>query len=584
MLSVVLKERNLKVATEVEEWPRTLRRGSINSFGYGGANGHVILESIDSYLGQENPPSRSNGLPVNGIPTNGAHTNGLQTNRVKPNGVHSNGVKTNGLYSNGISCPDADKQGLLVLPVSAASPNSLQTLIQQISHTTSQIHDAQTLQSIAHTLTKGRDHLRHRSFLLASSEGLKTTADEAVIGVTTDPLPFGFVFTGQGAQYAGMGKELLSHSQEFRETIRGLDDVLQALSAPYTPSWTLEQTLLDGPETSRINEVTHSQPICTAVQIGLVNLLRSWGIQPTAVVGHSSGEVAAAYAAGFLSASQAILVAYFRGYAVGKLRTKGAMMAAGLSPESAQSLIENKGLETQARVACTNAPESVTLSGSLDAIETLLGDLQSQSKFARKLQTGGRAYHSHMMEEVGQLYEDLLKPVFHRTAKAEGLVAGSDPVPLSTTEEVKMYSSVGHSPYDLQIMDSQSMGAAYWRQNLEQPVQFSSALKSLATDGKKVHLIEVGPHSALRGPIQQIRKAIGLDQKNLPYSSTLVRNEDPNLCIKTLAGTLFTRGYALAWDHVNERETSSKHEKQKTKLRIVHEMAKYPWDYSSGLN
>jgi acyl transferase domain-containing protein len=581
MLSVILEERNLKVATKVEEWPRTLRRGSINSFGYGGANAHVILESIDSYLGQKNPLTRTIGLPTNAIPTNGAYTNGVQPNNVKLNGV---GGKTNGLHSNRVSCTDAIEQELFVLPVSAASPRSLQRLVQQISRTISESHGAQTLQSIAHTLTKGRDHLRHRSFLLASVDGVKTTANEEIIGSTTDPLPFGFVFTGQGAQYAGMGKELLYHSQEFRETIHELDDVLQALTAPYTPSWTLEGTLLDDLETSRINEVTHSQPVCTAVQIGLVNLLRSWGIKPSAVVGHSSGEIAAAFAAGFLTTSQAILVAYFRGYAVGQLRTKGAMMAAGLSFESAQALIESKGLEAQARVACINSPESVTLSGSSDAIETLLGDLQSQNKFARKLQTGGRAYHSHMMEEVGQLYEDLLTPLFHRTPKAECRVNGSDPVTFRTTEDVKMYSSVGHRPDALRVMDSQSIGAAYWRQNLEQPVQFSSALKSLVIDRKKVHMIEVGPHLTLKGPIQQIRKGIGLDQKSLPYSSTLVRNEDSNFCIKTLAGTLFTRGYSLAWDHVNALGISSKHGPHKLKPRIVYEMANYPWDYSSDLN
>jgi acyl transferase domain-containing protein len=197
-----------------------------------------------------------------------------------------------------------------------------------------------------------------------------------------------------------MAKELLSQSQHFRDIIRGLDDVLQALPAPYTPDWTLEQTLLDGPKVSQINKVTRSQPICTAVQIGLIELLRSWGIKPTAVVGHSSGEIAAVYAAGFISALQAILVGYFRGYTVGELRTQGTMMAAGLNAGSAQSLIESKGLQSQVRVACVNASESVTLSGTSDVIETLMVELQSQDKFARKLETGGRVYHFHMMKEI----------------------------------------------------------------------------------------------------------------------------------------------------------------------------------------
>ena len=602
LVLVILEERNLKVATNVEKWPRALRRASINSFGYGGANGHVILESIDSYLAQDYLPSRTNGVPTNGVHTNGVHTNGVQTNGFHTNGVQTNGIHTNGIQKNGvetndiqkngihsigISRPEGDEQELLVLPVSATSANSLETLVQQISQTISQCGDTEILQSIAHTLSNGRDHLPYRSFLLASydkaSEKSIATVDKAAHSGTVNPLPFAFVFTGQGAQYAGMAKELLFQSQHFRDTIRGLDNILQALSAPYTPSWTIEQTLLDSPKISRIMEGTRSQPICTAVQLGLVDLLRSWGIQPTSVVGHSSGEIAAAYAAGFLSASQAILVAYFRGYAVGELHTQGAMLAAGLSPESAQSLIESKGLQAQVRVACTNAPESVTLSGSLDATEALMAELQSQNKFVRKLETGGRAYHSHMMKEIGQFYEDLLTPVFpghDDKAKAAVVKARLDSSSLSTAEEVKMYSSVGHSPDGLRIMDSQSIGAAYWRQNLERPVQFSAALATLAAEAKKIHLIEVGPHSALKGPIQQIRKAIGLDEKSLPYSSTLVRNEDANLCIKTLAGVLFKRGNALAWDYVNGLESSAT---QPRTLRMLHELAPYPWDYSNGL-
>ncbi len=326
------------------------------------------------------------------------------TNVIHTNGIKTNGTHTNGVHINSISCAEEYEHKLLMLPVSAASTSSLQKLVQRISDKVLQCDDKDTLQSIAYTLFQGRDHLRYRSFVLTSydkaSGWFTAAADEAAPCGIADPLPFAFVFTGQGAQYAGMAKELLSQSQHFRDIIRGLDDVLQALPAPYTPDWTLEQTLLDGPKVSQINKVTRSQPICTAVQIGLIELLRSWGIKPTAVVGHSSGEIAAVYAAGFISALQAILVGYFRGYTVGELRTQGTMMAAGLNAGSAQSLIESKGLQSQVRVACVNASESVTLSGTSDVIETLMVELQSQDKFARKLETGGRVYHFHMMKEI----------------------------------------------------------------------------------------------------------------------------------------------------------------------------------------
>lgn len=589
---MILKERNIQIATQVEEWPRALRRASINSFGYGGANGHLILEAADSYLGLPSP--RPNGIQLNGHANgNGVHVNGNGVH-VNGNGVHANGngahvngngthvngngaytnghTNGNGVHVNGDSSLTAQESQPVVLPISAASSNSLKNAVQKVAEAFEKPISQDAVRDLAHTLTKGRDALRHRSYLVAtydeSTGGYTshTTPETTSTGTgSAETLPFGFVFTGQGAQYAGMGKELLAQSPHFRDTIRGLDEILQGLKTPYRPDWTLEQTLLDDAKVSRINEVTRSQPICTAVQVALVDLLRSWGVEPKSVVGHSSGEIAAAYAAGLLTASQAILVAYYRGYAVGELKSKGQMMAAGLGPEPAQALIEEKGLLGRVRVACVNSPQSVTLSGSPDAVEALEDELKGQQKFARKLETGGRAYHSHMMEEIGPLYEELLKPVFQRKDKTS---------PVET--EVKMYSSVGHSAESVSVMDALRMGAAYWRQNLEQPVQFAAALSSLATDSKKIHLIEVGPHSALKGPIQQTRKTLGLDEKSVPYSSTLVRKESASVQLATLAGSLFTHGYDLAWARVNGLTAGKK-------PKIDYSLAPYPWDYSGEL-
>ncbi|RFU76449.1 polyketide synthase [Trichoderma arundinaceum] len=521
-----LKERNMKVLTEVEAWPRALRRAGINSFGYGGANGHVILESVDSYfVGSlvSSPVTRALANPY-----------------------------------------DSETEQAFVLPFSALSSKSLESRRKQAIETMGKT-DSNALKALAAAMSKRQTKMRLRDFVLASA-GLDSQpaliemadgGDKANPGA--QPLPFAFVFTGQGAQYVNMAKELIEQDVGFSASIRDLDEVLQSLPAGYKPFWTLEQTILDKPASSKINDVTRSQPICTAVQIALVNMLRSWGIAPRAVIGHSSGEIAAAYSAGLLTASEAILAAYFRGFAVGQLQSRGNMMAAGITPDVANVLIEQLGLK-EVRVACVNAPESVTLSGTIMDIDVLQAELQKEGNFARRLETGGRAYHSHMMVEIGDLYESLVSPYF--TTKKNGEMGA------------RLFSTVGCSADSLGNVDFSTNMASYFRKNLEQPVQFSAGLTNMIS-GNKYHLIEIGPHSALKGPIQQIRTSANRDKETVPYSPTLVRKENAYICLKKLAGTLFTYGHNLDWYAVNNVP--------RYRTLPTPPLASYPWDYSKPL-
>ncbi|CAG9949543.1 unnamed protein product [Clonostachys rosea f. rosea IK726] len=223
---VQLDKCNLQVVDELSEWPRELRRASINSFGYGGANAHVILEDPKSFL------------------------------------------------KDNISSPD----DVYLFPISARSKWSLEKRIEQVKDYVNSVSTTNELSSIAFTLGEHRAHLSHRAFIIANHG----RAEDAVMasGKDIDALPLAFVFTGQGAQYPGMGKELLKREVVFRDSIKELDAVLQAIPwRDQRPSWTLEQTILDPPETSMIHDVTRSQPVCTAIQIALVDLLDSWGIQ-----------------------------------------------------------------------------------------------------------------------------------------------------------------------------------------------------------------------------------------------------------------------------------------------------------------
>lgn len=511
----------MQIATEVEDWPRTLRRASVNAFGYGGANAHAILESASSYhaIEEENSFEKAS-------------------------------------------------DELLVLPISAGSTSSLSQRVSQVRQAV-ETAALDKLQALVHTLCERRTHLSCRSVLLAkagsSIESPRLLDLEGELNEVSNvgtALPIAFVFTGQGAQYATMGKTLFLQNESFRTSILNLDKSLQSLLPPgHCPSWTLQGAILDEPQDSQIQEASRSQPVCTAIQIALVDLLRSWKLSPQAVVGHSSGEIAAAYCAGLLSGPQAVVVAYYRGYAVERLKQKGAMLAAGIHFDTATDLIREHNLCDQVFVACINSPESVTLSGTTNGTEELATDLQQQGKFCRKLRTGGRAYHSFMMSEVGELYETLIRPFL-------GHETNND---LSTSQ---MYSSVITSQDGEPLrMQKNSVSATYWRDNLEKPVQFSAALGQILRTLKKVYLIEIGPNPALKSPIHQICAHLNRNHASVPYSYTLSRDKDDDFCMKRLAGLLYLANQPISLAHVNGLSSS----------QTTCELPPYPWDYSAGL-
>ncbi|GAW19307.1 hypothetical protein ANO14919_087930 [Xylariales sp. No.14919] len=515
-----LSHRNMEVVMEAQPWPREIQRASVCSFGYGGANSHAILESFASYSGESTKPSIRD---------------------------HAEGRS-------------------FVLPVSAASMKSLGDRAGQI-YRTAQTCNPQAIESLSYTLAERVTHFRFRTWLAITpgqvqmAENLEMDPSEVFDTDETAPLPYAFIFTGQGAQYHQMGKELLSHSPIFLATIRKLDQVIKHLPPQFAPSWTLEDTLQGLCDNGQIHEVSRSQPICTAIQVGLVDILHSYGVQPSATLGHSSGEIGAAYASGLISASQAIITAYFRGYAVAQQPSHGAMLACGITAEEARSLIQELGLAKQVCIACFNAPESVTLSGLRDGIDAIRSELLARGRFCRFLATGGQAYHSAWMNDAGDNYERLLTPYFQDTDQ-------------QSNSEATMYSTAEVNSTGPTVVDAATFMPKYWRKNLERPVQFESTLKYLLWK-QKFHLLEVGPHSALKGPINQVRVAAKFDTRTIPYSATLIRNQDAHLCMQQLAGRLFAYGHRLKWNAINAIPEQSR--------SVFRHLPPYPWDYSAGL-
>jgi acyl transferase domain-containing protein len=184
-----------------------------------------------------------------------------------------------------------------------------------------------------------------------------------------------------------MGQRLMSASKLFAAIIDQCD--LHLATLPDKPGWRIRDELLKPPKASRINVSTFSQPVCTALQLGLVEMWKMWGVTPQAVVGHSSGEIGAAYAAGLVSLRHAIIIAYYRGLHMGfnssplKPGPKGAMCAIGAAEEECKQIL--RSYESFVALAAVNSPSSCTLSGDEDAIQEIVESCKEEGKFCRAL-------------------------------------------------------------------------------------------------------------------------------------------------------------------------------------------------------
>ncbi|KAL9112432.1 MAG: hypothetical protein Q9227_003274 [Pyrenula ochraceoflavens] len=550
---IALKDWKLKIQLENEQWNTdSPHRISVNSFGYGGSNAHAILEDAKGYLARNfSYTSHRQGLGL---------TSTSSSREVK----ESPGPSRVRLFV--ISGFDED-----------SCKQQSERLCNYLERYQGRIDD-HTLSSLAYTLAERRSHFSFQTLIAAGSvqdliEGLKKRPK--VSRVKRKKPTLGFIFTGQGAQWCGMGRELLAAYPIFATRIETISSYLRNLGAPFDVREELERDA----KGSKINEPLYSQTICTAIQIALVDLLASWGVRPASVTGHSSGEIACAYVAGALSSEHAMAVAYYRGVASSALLDtndqQGAMMAVGWPENNVQPLLASLTKGT-AVVACVNSPSSVTVSGDVLAIEELQGQLEQEGVFARKLAVDV-AYHSHHMNAVADRYRrDLLAA----GVDAAGQVSGQ--------ADVEVFSSVTGkktSPHDL--------GPDYWVSNLLSQVKFAQAVSCLclettasgqtrrpktkpgaANKAKVDMLVEIGPHSALAGPIRQILQADSvLDKSSIDYASSLVRKSSALDSTLALATALLCAGQALDLAAVN-RPTGDEHPS------VLVDFPPYAWNHS----
>ncbi|KAI1127899.1 hypothetical protein F5Y10DRAFT_242011 [Nemania abortiva] len=514
---------HIEVPTTAIPWPTNgLRRASVNSFGFGGTNSHLILDDAMHYLKSRGLEGHHNTLPLLG------RENGIQS---RMNGIC--GI-TNGTYLlNGDPLTMPNEPRLLIW--SASDENALKRMIREYGvYYMSRTYNSQTnLDQLAHTLATRRSELSWRGYAVIDSSH-----------VVTDKEPFpmrkpvrasirkglAFVFTGQGAQYAKMGLELLKYS-EFKTALLDASKVLESLGC----AWSILDALRDE---SKINLPDYSQPLCTALQIALVRLLRSFGIRPSAVVGHSSGEIAAAYTMGALTEESALKVAYYRGRVAAKLKIDspftGAMMAVNLPEHKLQEILDDNRFAGKKRlhIACINSPHNCTISGDEVEIDELQRHLEETGVVAQTIRAG-IAYHSPIMKSLGSEYIDLMGQL----------------VPADFDGTMDMISSVTGRL----ISPNELLTPQYWVDNLISPVRFSDAILSMIETSSEVSIIdeggitdivEIGPHCALRRPL---RDTLKLNQSGqIVYAYALHRNEAASRTLLELVGHLFCRGYNVS--------------------------------------
>jgi len=471
----------LKVALKLEDFGKDEKlMASINSFGYGGTNGHMVMEQPPmDYLAK----------------------------------FSQNGFKS--------------KREQFLFPISAKSDVALANQCKKYADFLK--NDDISIIDFAYTLAYRRSHHLHRMTIVASTreeliEKLEAYAKgEVLVAVTKNQIQENrklvFVFTGMGPQWWAMGREMYEKEPIFKKVFDECEGYFKEIAG-----WSLLEELMKPEAESRMNETAIAQPGNFFVQAALTEVWKAWGITPEAVVGHSVGEVPAAYVSGALTLKEGVLVSYHRSRCQQTTAGQGTMLAIGLGEEAAEKVINENGLQNEISVAAINSFNGVTIAGTKTALDKVTAILTPQNIF-NKMLTVEVAYHSYQMEP---LKDELLKSLKSVAPKK------------ATTP---LYSTVTGT-----IMDGTEFNNEYWWQNVRQPVRFAKAAQTVVSDGYTVFL-EVGPHPVLRTNINECLAAADVKGSIVPS----LRRGDPELVtVMNSLGTLHTLGFEINWNIFTE--------------------------------
>ncbi|MEO5753212.1 MAG: SDR family NAD(P)-dependent oxidoreductase [Chthoniobacterales bacterium] len=437
----------LRVPTELEPFPNGNgeRLAGVNSFGFGGANAHVIMA--------EPPPHQP--------------------------------IKAS-------TFPDARPWPLTL---SARSEKALQVSAANLSAWVKEHADSNgsspVLPDLTYSLGVRRNHHQHRLALTASNwaelteeldafaqNGESTKIRSSFSARRAEAPRIGFIFSGQGPQWWGMGRELMKHEPVFREAIERCDAALR----PWTRFSMLEE-LGRTEEASQMARTEIGQPAIFAMQVALAALWKSWGVEPAAVVGHSVGEIAAACVAGIFSIEEAAHIIALRARLMEECgRGEGTMLAVGLPEEGALALIARH--DRTVTISAYNGPRSITLSGPRISLETMAAELEAQGAFARLVKVD-HPFHHPLMRPAAEALEEALADLQPQ--------AGIVPFFSTVTGERQA---------------GEECDAAYWGSGIRDAVRFSSAVDALSEFGVDLWL-ELSAHPALAHAAQESLTARG---------------------------------------------------------------------------
>jgi acyl transferase domain-containing protein/NADPH:quinone reductase-like Zn-dependent oxidoreductase/acyl carrier protein len=469
----------LKIPTRIENLPANEPSfASINAFGYGGTNAHAVLQQVPRVpFPKEKQEQETTG------------------------------------------------KKLFIIPVTARDDGALKELAKRYYQFLN--NNTVNLRNFIYTASQRRSFHKNR---LAIAAGTREQLAEKLKAYSKGMLLKGmaanhadihqmpklvFVYTGMGPQWWKMGRELMEVEPIFRQKLEACDEIFHKHAG-----WSILKELLADEEHSVMAETRVAQPANFLIQAALSELLKTYGIVPDVVVGHSVGEIPAAYISGALSLNDALLVSYHRSRLQQTTAGSGTMLAVGIPESEAGDLI--KSYKTVS-IAAVNSPASVTLSGKKAVLKKIAQVFEAKGIFNRMLQVEV-PYHSYLMDSIKQELLDSLKNINPKE------------------NQVPIYSTVTGG-----LLHGSGFGTDYWWTNVRQPVKFAKAIESIINDGYDIFL-EVGPHPVLRN---SIKECLNHFQEEGHLVQTLNRKEPEQLHFFEALATLFTLGVDPDWQQIS---------------------------------